>query len=152
LSASVSRVVIGTAAIKTPQLLQEAAGAVGAERLAVGLDALNGEVAVRGWTERTGIRVEDAAARALEAGIRTIVCTDIERDGMLTGPDLEGCCALIALGAEVVASGGFASVEHVVAARDVGCIGVILGRSLYERTIELRDALAAVAPPQPGAA
>lgn len=143
--AGVSRVVIGTAAIKTPELLAEAADAVGAERLSVGLDALNGEVAVRGWTERTGIRVEDAALRALDAGIRTIVCTDIERDGMLTGPDLEGCRALIALGADVIASGGFASVDHVVAARDAGCIGAILGRSLYEKTMSLPEAIASAA-------
>ena len=57
---------------------------------------------MRGWTERTGARVEEAARRAIDAGIKTIVYTDIERDGMLTGPDLEGCQALIALGAEVI--------------------------------------------------
>ena len=91
--------VIGTAAIRTPELMAEAVKAVGAGQLAVGLDAQDGMVAVRGWTERTGVQVVDAARRALEAGIETIVYTDIERDGMLTGPHLEGCRELIALGA-----------------------------------------------------
>lgn len=103
-------------------------------------------LAVRGWTERTSIRVEDAARRAIDAGIMTIVYTDIERDGMLTGPDLEGCQTLIGLGAEVIASGGFAAVDHVVAARDAGCSGAILGRSLYEKTVSLKDAIAAALP------
>jgi phosphoribosylformimino-5-aminoimidazole carboxamide ribotide isomerase len=87
--------------------------------------------------------VEEAARRAIDAGIRTIVYTDIERDGMLTGPDLEGCQALIALGAEVIASGGFATLEHVEAARDAGCAGAILGRSLYEKTMSLPEAIVA---------
>ncbi len=141
--AGMTRVVIGTAAVRTPELLIAAVAAVGAERLAVGLDARAGVVAVRGWTERTSVRVEDAARRAIDAGIVTIVYTDIERDGMLTGPDLEGCQVLIGLGAEVIASGGFASVDHVIAARDAGCSGAILGRSLYEKTMSLSEAIAA---------
>lgn len=143
IEAGMARVVIGTAAVRTPELLVEAVAAVGADRLAVGLDARAGMVAVRGWTERTGVRVEEAARRAIDARIRTIVYTDIERDGMLTGPDLEGCQALIGLGAQVIASGGFATVEHVIAARDAGCAGAILGRSLYEKTMTFPDALAA---------
>jgi phosphoribosylformimino-5-aminoimidazole carboxamide ribotide isomerase len=143
--AGVTRVVIGTAAVRTPELLADAVRALGAHRLAVGLDAREGMVAVRGWTERTEVRVEDAAQRAVDAGIRTIVYTDIARDGMLTGPDLEGCRALIAQGAQVIASGGFATVEHVVAAREAGCSGAILGRSLYEKTIALREAIAIAA-------
>jgi phosphoribosylformimino-5-aminoimidazole carboxamide ribotide isomerase len=102
--------------------------------------------AVRGWTERTTLPVAEAAHRALDAGIRTIVCTDIARDGMLTGPDLEGCQAVIGLGADVIASGGFATLEHVTQAKAAGCSGAILGRSLYERAIALREALAAAGP------
>lgn len=142
IEAGMTRVVIGTAAVRTPELLAQAVAALGADRLAVGLDARGGMVAVRGWTERTGVRVDEAARRAIDAGIGTLVYTDIERDGMLTGPDLEGCQALIGLGAQVIASGGFASVEHVVAARDVGCSGAILGRSLYEKTMSLKEAIA----------
>jgi phosphoribosylformimino-5-aminoimidazole carboxamide ribotide isomerase len=141
LEARAARVVIGTAAIRTPELMAEAVQAVGAEQLAVGLDAREGMVAVRGWTERTGVKVEDAARRALDAGIKTIVYTDIERDGMLTGPHLEGCRELIALGAQVIASGGFASLDHVREAAAAGCAGAILGRSLYEQTMKLGEAL-----------
>lgn len=143
IEAGASRVVIGTAAVRTPELLSEAAAAVGADMLAVGLDSKEGMLAVRGWTERTGVGVEDAARRALAAGIKTIVYTDIERDGMLTGPDLEGCRTLIGLGAQVIASGGFATVDHVRAAGQTGCSGAILGRSLYEKTMTLKEALTA---------
>lgn len=146
IEAGMTRVVIGTAAVRTPELLVEAVAAVSAEQLAVGLDARQGMVAVRGWTERTGVRVDEAARRALDAGITTIVYTDIERDGMLTGPDLEGCAGLIGLGAQVIASGGFATVDHVIAARDAGCAGAILGRSLYEKTMSLTEAMAAARP------
>jgi phosphoribosylformimino-5-aminoimidazole carboxamide ribotide isomerase len=142
IDAGVSRVVIGTAAVRTPELMAEAAARVGADRLAVGLDARDGEVAIRGWTERTGIQVRDAAQRALDAGIGSIVYTDIVRDGMLGGPDLEGCAILAALGAQVIASGGFATLDQVAAARDAGCAGAILGRSLYEKTMGLGEALA----------
>jgi phosphoribosylformimino-5-aminoimidazole carboxamide ribotide isomerase len=142
IAAGVSRVVIGTAEVRTPALMLEAAQLVGADRLAVGLDARDGEVAIRGWTQRTGVRVPDAAQRALDAGIPTVVYTDIERDGMLGGPDLDGCATLVAIGAQVIASGGFASLEHVAAARDAGCAGAILGRSLYEKTMMLGEALA----------
>jgi phosphoribosylformimino-5-aminoimidazole carboxamide ribotide isomerase len=143
LEAGAARVVIGTVAVRTPELLREAIDAVGVDRLAVGLDARNREVAVRGWTERTGVRLEDAARRALDAGIGTFVYTDIERDGMLSGPDLDGCKLLIGLGALVIASGGFATVEHVASARAAGCSGAILGRSLYEKTMGLSEAIAA---------
>lgn len=145
--AGMARVVIGTAAVRTPALLAEAAAAVGADALAVGLDARAGMVAVRGWTERTGVRVEEAAQRAIDAGITTIVYTDIERDGMLSGPDLDGCKRLIGLGAQVIASGGFATVEHVADARAAGCAGAILGRSLYEKTMGLPEAILAASGP-----
>lgn len=149
LDAGVSRVVIGTAAITTPELLPEAVRRAGAERLAAGIDARDGVVAIRGWTESTGVTVADAARRAGAAGIRTLVYTDITRDGMLTGPDLAGCRALVEQGAEVIASGGFARLADILAARDIGCRGAILGRSLYERTIPLGEAVWEAARPGP---
>jgi phosphoribosylformimino-5-aminoimidazole carboxamide ribotide isomerase len=143
IEAGVSRVVIGTAAVRTPEILSEAVRGVGSERLAVGLDARDGMLAVRGWTERTTLKVQDAAERAVEEGIRCFVYTDIARDGMLTGPDVAGCRSLIALGADVIASGGFATIDHVREAAQAGCAGAILGRSLYERTMSLKEAIAA---------
>src|SRR5262249_4489855 len=145
-----ARVVIGTAVVLTPELLPDAVKTAGAAHLAAGLDARDGLVAIRGWTESTGIRVEEAARRVLDAGIRTVIYTDITRDGMLTGPDLAGCEALAKLGADVIASGGFGQLAEVTRARDAGCSGVILGRSLYEETISLRDAVREGSTPNQG--
>jgi phosphoribosylformimino-5-aminoimidazole carboxamide ribotide isomerase len=107
----------------------------------VGLDARDGQVAVRGWTESSGLTLDEVARRVLDAGARTLIYTDIARDGMLSGPDLAGCTALAELGAGVIASGGFASLADVRRASDAGVSGAILGRSLYERTIDLAEAL-----------
>ncbi len=141
--AGVSRVVIGTAAVSRPELVQEAVAALGAERIAVGLDAREGRVALRGWTEQSALTVDEVAGRMLAAGVRTLVYTDIARDGMLTGPDLDGCARLAALGAAVIASGGFAGAADVAAAARRGCAGAILGRALYERRLTVPEALAA---------
>lgn len=142
LHVGVARVVLGTAAITDPTLVEAALGTHGPDRVAVGLDARDGSVALRGWTEASNVKVGDAAARVLGQGIRTIIYTDIARDGMLSGPDLPGCMSLIQLGAQVIASGGFASLHDVAAARAAGCRGAILGRALYDQRIDLRSAVA----------
>lgn len=142
MGAGVARVVIGTAAVTDPALVEQAVAAFGSERVAVGLDARDGMLAIRGWEEQSSVSVAEAARRALAGGVRTIVYTDIARDGMLAGPDLDGCERLVELGADVIASGGFASVNDVAAAAHVGCGGAILGRSLYEGSIELAQAVA----------
>jgi phosphoribosylformimino-5-aminoimidazole carboxamide ribotide isomerase len=142
LDAGVTRAVIGTAAVRDPELVARAVATHGAPWLAVGLDARDGQVAVRGWTESSGLTLGDVARRVLDAGARTLIYTDIARDGMLSGPDLAGCTALAELGAGVIASGGFASLADVRCASEAGVAGAILGRSLYERTIDLAEALA----------
>jgi phosphoribosylformimino-5-aminoimidazole carboxamide ribotide isomerase len=142
LDAGVTRAVIGTAAVREPALVARAVAAHGAPWLAVGLDAREGQVAVRGWTESSGLALDEVARRVLDAGARTLIYTDIARDGMLSGPDLAGCTALAELGAGVIASGGFASLADVRRASEAGVSGAILGRSLYERTIDLAEALA----------
>jgi phosphoribosylformimino-5-aminoimidazole carboxamide ribotide isomerase len=141
LDAGVTRAVIGTAAVADPDIVARAVTAHGASWLAVGLDAREGQVAVRGWTESSGQPVLDVARRVLDAGARTIVYTDIARDGMLSGPDLAGCIAIGKLGGVVIASGGFATLADVRRASEAGVSGAILGRSLYERTIDLAEAL-----------
>jgi phosphoribosylformimino-5-aminoimidazole carboxamide ribotide isomerase len=141
LDAGVTRAVIGTAAVSNPALVARVVARHGASWLAVGLDAREGKVAVRGWTESSGLSLLDVARRVLDAGARTIVYTDISRDGMLSGPDLPGCASLSALGAVVIASGGFATLADVRRASEAGVSGAILGRSLYERTIDLAEAL-----------
>jgi phosphoribosylformimino-5-aminoimidazole carboxamide ribotide isomerase len=144
LALGVERVVVGTAAARDPALVGQALARVGAGRLAVGIDARDGIVAVRGWTESTGERAETLAARVIAAGVKTLICTDITRDGMLSGPDVAGCAAVQRLGADVIVSGGVATIEDLRAVRDAGLAGVIAGRAIYEGRFTVREALAAV--------
>lgn len=139
-----ARVVIGTAAVRSPELVPAAVERAGSGRLAVGIDARAGMVAIRGWREETGERAADVAARVIAQGIRTLVYTDVARDGMLEGPDLAGAAALQALGADVIASGGVASLEDLRRARAAGLAGAIVGRAIYEGRFTVAAAVAAV--------
>ena len=138
-----ARVVIGTAAVRTPELVPAALARAGAERLAVGIDARAGIVAIRGWREQSGESAADVARRVIGQGIRTLVYTDVARDGMLQGPDLAGAAALRALGAEVIASGGVATLNDVRRVRDAGLAGAIVGRAIYEGRFTVREAVEA---------
>lgn len=150
LAQGVARLVIGTAAALDPAVVPEAVAVAGAGRIAVGIDARDGRVAVRGWTETTALAADELAARVLADGVRTLVYTDVSRDGMLAGPDLEGARRLAAMGADVIASGGVATLDDIRAAREAGLAGAIIGRALYEGRISLPDALqAAGGPPSP---
>jgi phosphoribosylformimino-5-aminoimidazole carboxamide ribotide isomerase len=140
-----ARVVIGTAAAIEPAFVPEMLAELGPARLAVGIDAREGRVAVRGWTETSTTRVEDLARRVVQAGIQTMIYTDISRDGMLNGPDLAGAVSLKPLGARVIVSGGIADSNDVRAACQAGLDGVIVGRALYEGRLTLADALLATA-------
>jgi phosphoribosylformimino-5-aminoimidazole carboxamide ribotide isomerase len=145
LAAGASRVVIGTAAVSEPALVPAAIAAFGADAVAVGIDAKDGCVAVKGWTETSPLTAAALAERVREAGVRTIVHTDIGRDGMLVGPDVDGSAALAALGLEVIASGGVGTLDHLRAVAARGLAGAIVGRALYERRFTLEEALACVA-------
>jgi len=138
----VRRVVVGTLAMESPDLLEQAIREWGAERIAVSLDARGGMVYVRGWQESGGISVEDAARLIQSCGVRWVVFTDISRDGMQTGLALEQASALAdRFGFQVIASGGARSLEDVRQARERGLAGVILGRALYEGAILLEEVL-----------
>lgn len=136
-----ARVVIGTAAVLQPELLPAAVARAGAERLAVGIDARDGVVAVRGWREMGSERADALAGRVIAQGVTTIIYTDIGRDGMLGGPDVEGASALQRLGARVIASGGVATLDDLRAVRQAGLAGAIVGRALYERRFTAEDAV-----------
>jgi phosphoribosylformimino-5-aminoimidazole carboxamide ribotide isomerase len=146
LDLAVARVVIGTAAAEDPNFVASAVSVTGSERLAVGIDARGGKVALRGWTETSTESAEELARRVVADGIGTVIYTDIGRDGMLGGPDLAGAAALLATGARVIVSGGVASVEDIRAALASGLAGVIVGRALYEGRLTLSEALAACQP------
>lgn len=146
--AGVTRVVVGTAAIERPELVAEIAERWPG-RLAVGLDHRDGEVRLRGWTEGGGRRVLDVIPEAVAAGAATIIVTDISRDGRLAGPDVVGLAGLLeATGAPLVASGGVASVDDLrllasVRARGQGLAGAIVGKAIYEGTVDVAAAVAA---------
>jgi phosphoribosylformimino-5-aminoimidazole carboxamide ribotide isomerase len=140
-----ARAVIGTAAATDPGFVPEMLAAADPERLAVGIDARNGLVAVRGWTETSTVRAKDLAHQVVHAGIQTVIYTNIDRDGMLCGPDLAGAASLRAGGARVIVSGGIAGSGDVRAACQAGLDGVIVGRALYEGQLTLPEALQAAA-------
>jgi phosphoribosylformimino-5-aminoimidazole carboxamide ribotide isomerase len=148
LATGVDRVVLGTAALRDPALVREAARRFPG-RVAVGIDARDGRVAVSGWLETSDTQAVELAPRFEQAGVAALVYTDIARDGMLAGPNLEATAALAAsVRIPVIASGGVASEEDVLRAaafRDRGVAGIIVGRALYTGGLDLGRALARIA-------
>ena len=147
LGAGISRVILGSAAVKTPALVAEACRAFPG-RIAVGIDARDGIVATEGWAQSSGIPALDLALRFEDAGIAAIIYTDIGRDGMLTGFNLEATLALAdRLRTPVIASGGagsMADLEALIAAAAAASgrvEGAIVGRALYDGRIDLAAAL-----------
>jgi phosphoribosylformimino-5-aminoimidazole carboxamide ribotide isomerase len=140
----VERVVIGTRAAEDLDAVRDLAAEYG-RRLAVGIDARDGQVAVKGWVETHALSAVSLALEVTNRGVATIIYTDISRDGMLTGPNIEGFEQfLAAVPCEVIASGGVACREDVerlnAIARSVAKLdGVIIGRALYEKTVDLSD-------------
>lgn len=149
LGAGAARVILGTAAAVSPQLLEAACGRFG-DRVAVAIDARGGVAVTEGWVTRTAVPALDAAARAVRAGARRVVYTDTTRDGMLGGPNLAALRALLrAVDVPVIASGGVSSAEDVRRLRALepsGLEGVVVGRALYEGRVRLGDLLAAARP------
>ena len=139
--AGVARVVMGSAAVRDPALVAAVSDLVA---VAVGLDHRDGDVAVHGWTEGSGLALDDAYALFPTAEV--FVITDIGRDGMLTGPDLDGLARSAELaGAPVIASGGVSSIDDVVALTRIENLGgVITGKALYEGRFTVREALDAL--------
>jgi phosphoribosylformimino-5-aminoimidazole carboxamide ribotide isomerase len=150
LDLGVTRLVIGTAAATDPGFVTDAVAASPPGAIAVGVDARDGMVAVRGWTENSGLSVDELVRRILSEGVETVIYTDVSRDGMLAGADLAGAARLQRLGARAIASGGIASAEDVRAALELGLAGVVIGRAIYEARLTLPEALAAVRGGAPG--
>ncbi|MEP6589775.1 MAG: 1-(5-phosphoribosyl)-5-[(5-phosphoribosylamino)methylideneamino]imidazole-4-carboxamide isomerase [Gemmatimonadota bacterium] len=149
LQLGVTRVIVGTVAVDRPVFLDELVREFGASRVVVGIDARDGLVAVRGWVETSVLTAVGLAGRVASQGIRTVIYTDIARDGMLGGPDVAGSVAIAATlnrvaPSEVIASGGVATLDDLRAVATAGLSGAIVGRALYEGRFELAGALAAV--------
>jgi phosphoribosylformimino-5-aminoimidazole carboxamide ribotide isomerase len=148
LKRGVARVILGTVALRNPALVKDACKQFPG-KVAVGIDARGGYVAVEGWAETSQVTALDLALKFEDAGVAAIIYTDIDRDGALGGPNVEATAALAeAIGTPVIASGGVASLDDLKALKAraaSGISGVISGRALYDGRIDLAEALAVLA-------
>lgn len=143
LSAGIDRVILGTAAVNDQAFLEAAVAAYG-EKIAVGVDMRDGYVSIRGWTEKTAVSGMDFCRRMEDIGVRTIICTDISKDGAMNGANRELYKALSReLSVDITASGGVSSLEDVKALAAMGLYGAIIGKAYYTGAIDLREALEA---------
>lgn len=142
LSAGISRVIIGSAAVKNPELVKLAVKEYG-ERIAVGIDAKNGYVATEGWLETSNVHFTDLARAMSDIGVKYIIFTDISKDGTLSGVNAEqlnqinDCCT-----ANIIASGGVHTIEDIKICKKLNLYGTICGKSIYSGTLNLNEAIA----------
>lgn len=149
LQAGASRVVVGSLAVREPDAVIGWLAEFGPERITIALDARQDQegqwqLPIHGWTENAGVTLDVLAQRYAAAGMRHLLCTDIARDGMLAGPNLDLYRHLAALlpGVAIQASGGIRDVADVAASRAAGCSGAVLGKALLEQRMDLAEALA----------
>lgn len=144
-AAGVSRVILGTAAIETPDLVAEAVARFGSDRVAVGIDARDGLVKTRGWVGETAVTPTALGQHMYALGVRTAIYTDISRDGVLTGVNAAATAQLAQeTKLQVIASGGVASLADVEQCRALshqGVTGLIIGRALYDGRVQLAEAI-----------
>lgn len=144
LDLGIARVILGSVALKNPQLVADAVAKFGADKIVVGIDAKNEMVAAEGWLETSEVHYIDLAKAMIQAGVRTFIFTDISKDGTLSGVNAEqlrklrdatdGQC-------NIVASGGVHTIEDIIVCRDLGLYGTIAGKSLYQGTLDLAEAI-----------
>lgn len=144
LSMGISRVIIGSAALKNPQLVKEAVEKFGSERIAVGIDSKDGMVATEGWLEASDVNYIDLAKKMISIGVKYFIVTDISKDGTLSGINTEQlgelaratdgeCC--------IIASGGVHTIDDIKACKELGLYGTICGKSIYKGTLSLEEAV-----------
>ena len=142
LSAGAQRVVLGTAAVETPALVEAIIDGYGADAVVVSIDARDGMAALRGWRTASQVTARDLLASMVERGVRRFVYTDISRDGTMTSPNFAALEEVVAAAqASVLAAGGIASVEHLVRLARTGVEGAIVGQALYVGAFSLAEAL-----------
>lgn len=141
LDRGVDRVILGSVALKNPELVQQAVDAYG-DKIAVGIDAKQGMVATEGWTEDSKMDFIDLAKAMEKMGVATIIYTDIGRDGTLSGPDVQGLDRLNkAVSCNVIASGGVTTITDILVMKDKKMYGTICGKCIYKKTLDLREAV-----------
>lgn len=144
LNMGISRVILGSAALKNPALVKEAVARFGSEKIVVGIDAKNGFVATEGWLETSDVNYIDLANKMIEYGVKYFIFTDISKDGMLSGVNAEQLQALYDATkgrANIVASGGVHTIEDIRICKKMGLYGTICGKSLYSGTLDLSEAV-----------
>lgn len=141
--AGASRVILGTAAVTDPEFLEAAVKKYG-EKIAVGIDLKDGYAAIKGWTETSDLSAEVFFRRMEDLGVKNIICTDISKDGAMAGTnrqlykDLSGAFSI-----DITASGGVSTMEDVLALKEMGLYGAIIGKAYYTKAIDLREAIEA---------
>jgi phosphoribosylformimino-5-aminoimidazole carboxamide ribotide isomerase len=141
LSLGVSRVILGTVAIKNPELVKEAVKNYG-DKIVVGIDAMNGRVAVEGWEQVSDVSAMDLCLKMKNFGVKTIIYTDISKDGMMVGPNIDTTRELIdATNLDIIASGGVSTLKDLENVSMIGAQGAIIGKALYQGSLSLTDVI-----------
>lgn len=145
LEAGARRAVLGTAALREPTMAARLVCRYGTARIAVAIDVRDGMALGEAWRSGAGgPTVQEAVGRLVDCGVNVFETTAIDRDGVLAGPDLALLASVVAFGVEVIASGGIRSIEDLLAVRALGCSGAIVGRAVYDGSLDLADAVAAL--------
>jgi len=141
ISKGIQRIILGTSAVNDPNLVKKAVQTFD-NSIAIGIDAKNGMVAIEGWAKTSEFTAIGFARKMQELGAKTIIYTDISRDGMLAGPNLKAMEEMVkSVEIEVIASGGVKSIEDIKNLKDIGVAGVIVGKALYTGDIDLAEAI-----------
>lgn len=141
ISSGISRVILGSVALRDPELVKKAVNAYG-DKIAVGIDAKNGYAAAEGWTQTSDIYFTDLAKKMEQCGVKTIIYTDISKDGTLSGPNLEQLDEInSAVSCDIIASGGVTDIDDIKALKSLGLYGAICGKSIYSGSLDLKQAL-----------
>lgn len=141
LGKGIERVILGTSAVKNPELVKQAVKTFG-KNVVIGIDAKDGMVAIEGWEKTSEFKAVDFAKKMEDLGVKTIIYTDIARDGMLNGPNLKAMEEMVnAINIDVIASGGVGKIEDIKNLKEVGVSGAIVGRALYTGDVDLKQAI-----------
>jgi len=144
LKAGVERVILGTAAVENPKLIAEACHKF-SESIIVGIDAWEGHIAIHGWRQETGLKTMEFAKSMVQLGVKRFIYTDIARDGTLTEPNFAAIAELVnEIRLPIIASGGISSLNHLRMLKSLGAEAAIIGKALYTRDINLKQALATI--------
>lgn len=143
LNIGITRVILGSVALKNPKLVRDAVEKFGSEKIVVGIDAMNGMVATEGWLETSDVNYIDLANQMIKSGVKYFIFTDISKDGTLSGVNREQLQALAdgTQDCNIIASGGVHTMDDIKACKEMGLYGTICGKSIYKGTLNLKEAI-----------